>query len=41
VTEFMLEETMGIVAPVPSPGASETSRRLVTDERPGTRKTSE
>jgi hypothetical protein len=41
VTEFMFAETSGIVAVVPSPGDRSTSRRLVTDERRGTRKTSE
>jgi hypothetical protein len=41
VTEFMFAATIGSVAPVPSPGARSTSRRLVTPERLGTRKTSE
>jgi hypothetical protein len=41
VTEFMFAETSGIVAVEPSPGERSTSRRLVTAERLGTRKTSE
>jgi len=41
VTEFMFDETSGMVAVDPSPGARSTSRRLVTADRRGTRKTSE
>jgi hypothetical protein len=41
VTEFMFAETTGMVAALPSPGARSTSRRLVTADRLGTRKTSE
>jgi hypothetical protein len=41
VTEFMFAATMGIVAAVPSPGASETSSLLLTFDPLGTRKTSE
>jgi hypothetical protein len=37
----MFAETIGIVAPVPSPGARETSSLLATEERDGTRNTSE
>ena len=41
VTEFMFADTSGMVALVPSPGDRSTSSRLATDERRGTRKTSE
>jgi hypothetical protein len=41
VTEFMFALTIGMLAPVPSFGASDTSSLLVTREREGTRKTSE
>ena len=41
MTEFMFAETIGIVAPVASSGASDTSSLLVTADLPGTRKTSE
>jgi hypothetical protein len=41
VIEFMFAETIGTDAPEPSSGASETSSRLVTPERLGTRNTSE
>jgi hypothetical protein len=37
----MFAATTGIVDPVPSSVSRETSNRLATDEREGTRKTSE
>ncbi len=41
VTEFMFALMIGIVAPEPSFAARSTSKRLVTPDRLGTRKTSE